>query len=77
MSKKLILTVNVRTYEAKMLERDGVRVVMIPFDGEAVGEYFRGKTVCQGYYTQISKDGIFSLSARYMLEGIDRRVCGR
>lgn len=71
MSKKLILTVNVRTYAAEVLESHSTRVVMIPFDGEAVGEYFDGKTVCQGYDTQITTDGVFSLSARYMLEGTD------
>ncbi|MDE6419391.1 MAG: hypothetical protein K2K87_02555 [Lachnospiraceae bacterium] len=72
MSKKLILTVYVRTYAAEVLESHSTRVVMIPFDGEAVSEYFNGKTVCQGFDTQITKDGIFSLSARYMLEGTDR-----
>ncbi|MBD5467595.1 MAG: hypothetical protein HDR21_05515 [Lachnospiraceae bacterium] len=72
MSKKLILTINVRTYAAEVLESHSTKVVMIPFDGEAISEYFAGKTVCQGFDTQITKDGIFSLSARYMLEGTDR-----
>ncbi len=71
MSKKSILTINVRTYAAEVLGSDSARVVMIPFDGEAVGEYFCGKTVGQSVDTQISKEGSFSLSARYMLEGTD------
>lgn len=72
MSKKLILTVNVRTYAAEILESRSTRVVMIPFDCEAVDEYFNGKTVCQGFDTQIIKNVIFLLSTRYMLEGTDR-----
>lgn len=71
MSKKLILTINVRTYAAECLESDRAKVVMIPFEGEAVGEYFCGKTVGQSVDTQIAKGEIFSLSARYMLEGTD------
>ncbi len=71
MSKKLVLTINVRTYVAEVLESDSARVVMIPFDGEAVGEYFSGKTVGQSVDTQIANGGNYSLSARYMLEGTD------
>lgn len=70
-SKKLILTVNVRTYAAEVLKSDSAKVIMVPFEGEAEGEYFRGKTIGQSVDTQIDKGGIFSLSARYMLEGTD------
>ena len=67
-----IITIKVKTYEAKTLEGQDTKVVMIPFSAEASGEYFTGKTVADGVDTQITADGKFSLSARYMLEGIDR-----
>ena len=67
-----IMTINVRTYEAQMLEGSNSRVVMIPFSAEVTGEYFNGKTVSDGVDTQITTKGSFSLSARYMLEGVDR-----
>jgi len=70
---KLIMTINVTTFEAQTLEGQYSRVVMIPFSAEATGEYFNGTTITSGVDTQITtKDG-FSLSARYMLEGTDRR----
>ncbi len=72
---KLIVTINVTTYEAQMLEGRNSRVVMIPFSCEAKGNYFIGKSVADGVDTQISTAGGFSLSARYMLEGTDR--CGK
>ena len=67
-----IVTINVTTYETQMLESNNARVVMIPFSGEATGKYFNGKTVADGVDTQITTADSFSLSARYMLEGIDR-----
>ena len=67
-----IITIKVKTYEAKTLEGQDTKVVMIPFSAEASGEYFTGKTVADGVDTQITADGKFSLSASYMLEGIDR-----
>lgn len=69
---ELIVTINVTTYEAQMLEGRNSRVVMIPFSCEAKGDYFNGKSVADGVDTQISTAGKFSLSARYMLEGTDR-----
>lgn len=71
MSKRLILTVNVTTYPAQGVEGSLTRAVMILFSAEAVGEYFTGRTIFNGTDTQISKDGKFSLSARYLLEGTD------
>lgn len=71
MSKRLILTVNVTTYPAQGVEGGLAGVVMIPFSAEAVGGYFTGRTIFNGTDTQISKDGKFSLSARYLLEGTD------
>ena len=69
---ELIVTINVTTYAARMLEGNSSRVVMIPFSGEATGRYFNGKTVADGIDTQITTADSFSLSARYMLEGTDR-----
>ena len=71
MSKRLILTVNVTTYPAQGVEGSLAEVVMIPFSAEAVGDYFTGRTIFNGTDTQISKDGNFFLSARYLLEGTD------
>lgn len=71
MSKRLILTVNVTTYPAQGVEGSLAGVVMIPFSAEAVGDYFTGRTIFNGTDTQLSKDGKFSLSARYLLEGTD------
>ena len=68
---ELIVTINVTTYEAQMLEGRNSRVVMIPFSCEAVGKYFNGKSVSDGVDTQITSADGFSLSARYMLEGTD------
>ena len=69
---ELIMTINVTTHEAHTLEGKSSRVVMIPFSAEAEGEYFCGKTVAEGVDTQVTANGGFSLSARYMLEGTDR-----
>ena len=71
---KLIMTINVTTYEPISLEGKGSRVVMIPFSAKATGEYFTGETLSVGVDTQITENNAFSLSARYMLEGTDR--CG-
>ena len=68
---ELIVTINVTTYEAQMLEGRNSRVVMIPFSCEAVGKYFNGKSVSDGVDTQITSADGFSLSARYMREGTD------
>lgn len=70
---ELVMTITVTTYEAQMLEGQDSRVVMIPFSAEAAGKYFSGRTVTNGVDTQVTVKGNFSLSARYMLEGVD---CG-
>lgn len=72
---ELIMTINVTTCQAQMLENEKSRVVMIPFKAEAKGKYFNGKTVSDGVDTQITAADGFSLSARYMLEGTD--ICGK
>ncbi len=67
----LIMTINVTTYPPHMLDGTCSKVVMIPFSAEASGKYFNGKTVAYGIDTQITTNERFSLSARYMLEGLD------
>ncbi len=48
-------------------------VNMLLFDGECTGNYFQGKVLSGGVDTQrVDLDGKGTLSARYMLEGIDR-----
>lgn len=69
---ELIVTINVTTYDAQALEGSHSKVVMIPFCGEAKGDYFTGRTLANGVDTQITTAEGFSLSARYMLEGVDR-----
>ena len=69
---ELIVTIEVTTYEAQALEGNQAKVVMIPFSGEAKGDYFTGRTLANGVDTQIITEEGFSLSARYMLEGVDR-----
>ncbi len=72
MDRKLILEINVKTLEAEVLGGDNTRVVTIPFSAESDGEYFKGRTITNGVDTQIlTKDGGFTLSARYMLTGTD------
>ncbi len=68
-----IITINVKTHEAQVLEGAGSKVVMIPFSAEATGRYFCGRTVQDGVDTQYITESSFTLSARYMLEGTD---CG-
>lgn len=67
-----IVTIKVKTYEAQILEGENTKVVMIPFSAEATGDYFTGKTIANGVDTQIITASDFSVSARYMLEGVDR-----
>lgn len=69
---ELIVTINVTTYDAQVLDGNKTKVVMIPFSAEAVGDYFKGRTIANGVDTQIITADSFSLSARYMLEGVDR-----
>lgn len=69
--KAPILTIRVKTEEAFGVEGRLARVTMIPFTCVSDGPYFFGRSLGTGTDTQINKDGIFSLSARYMLAGRD------
>ena len=64
--------------EIQVICNDPIRVkggsaekVMIPFGGTAEGKLFSGKIIGPGVDTQTIRDGVYFLSARYMLEGRD------
>ena len=72
MHDELLMEIRVTCYEPVSVEGKNKKIVMIPFGGEASGEYFNGKVVGTGVDTQkIDPDGKVFLSARYMLEGTD------
>ena len=51
---------------------EGKCVNMLLFDGECTGDYFQGQVLSGGVDTQqVDVDGTGTLSARYMLEGVD------
>ncbi len=70
MDKEPILTIDVTTYDAYTTEGSSATVVMIPFSATASG-CFTGSTVADGVDTQYITPDSFSLSARYMLQGMD------
>ena len=68
---ELIMTINVTTYEGYSVEGGKMKVHMVPFTAEAVGNYFNGETVFRSYDTQRENENGFFLSARYILRGKD------
>ena len=72
MQDELLMEIKVTCYEPVSVEGKSKKIVMIPFRGEASGDYFNGKVIGTGVDTQkIDPDGKIMLSARYMLEGED------
>lgn len=72
MQDELLMEIKVTCHEPVSVEGKNKKIVMIPFGGEASGEYFNGKVIGTGVDTQkIDPDGKIMLSARYMLEGTD------
>jgi hypothetical protein len=72
MKDELLMEIKVTCYEPAAVEGKHQKIVMIPFGGEASGEFFHGKVIGTGVDTQkIDPDGKVVLSARYMLEGTD------
>ncbi len=68
----LVMTINVRTRDAVVVDGRSKKAVMIPFTAEAVGPLFFGKTPEPGCDTQyVYPDGRMCLSARYILVGKD------
>lgn len=68
---ELLLEVEVHLTGAEKVQGKRREIVMLPFTGEARGPYFQGRVVGTGVDTQKIAPGNFSLSARYMLEGVD------
>ncbi|WP_028510006.1 hypothetical protein [Ruminococcus sp. NK3A76] len=66
-----VMTLYINITNTVGLSSDDLSVNMLHFHARAEGELFSGETVTDGVDTQIFKDGSFSLSARYMLEGTD------
>ena len=72
MQDELLMEIRVTCHEPVSVAGKNKKIVMIPFDGEASGEYFNGKVIGTGVDTQtIHPEGKVFLSARYMLEGTD------
>lgn len=72
--KELLLTIDVLCKEGISVKGVDTEITMVPFTGKAHGELFNGETVGEGVDTQRfdKRTGVFTLSARYMLEGTDR-----
>ena len=69
---KKILTLKIRLLDTHEVASDRVKIVQIPFEGTAEGEYFRGDILPGAVDTQtVYPDGTGRLSARYTLSGID------
>lgn len=64
------LYVNVR--ESVAMESQDAKIYMLLFDGYCEGEYFNGKVLPGGVDTQIHSGERHSLSARYIVEGVDK-----
>lgn len=70
--EQLLLTIDVKCLDAVSVEGHSQTVVMVPFTGKAKGEFFNGEIIGSAVDTQrYKKDGTNSLSARYMIEGVD------
>jgi len=75
MDDKLILVISVEIDAAQVsqLKSSAGEVTMIPFSGIVTGELFHGKILPGGVDTQtVDRNGVRHMSARYMLEGIDK-----
>lgn len=67
-----LLTIRVQCMESCEVQGKTRKICMVPFTGEAGGDFFRGKTIGTGVDTQTYRESEApSLSARYMLEGED------
>lgn len=66
-----LLKIYVNLLETQEVLSQNAVIRMISFDGYAQGEYFSGEIQKGGVDTQIIKEGRTSLSARYILKGID------
>lgn len=70
--EQLLLTIDVKCLDAVSVEGHSQTVVLVPFTGKAKGDFFNGEIIGSAVDTQrYKKDGTNSLSARYMIEGVD------
>ena len=70
--EQLLLTIDVKCLDGVSVEGHSQTVGMVPFTGKAKGEFFNGEIIGSAVDTQrYKKDGTNSLSARYMIEGVD------
>jgi len=75
MPDKLIfeVIVDIDPAQVSRLKGPAGEVVMIPFDGTVKGEIFNGRVLPGGVDTQtVNQNGVRHMSARYMLEGVDK-----
>jgi hypothetical protein len=75
MHDKLIFEVAVKIDPTQISQLKGSagEVLMIPFGGMVEGEFFNGQVLPGGVDTQIvDQNGVRHMSARYMLEGVDK-----
>ena len=69
---KQVLTIHVTLHQTVEMPGGDHTIRMILFDGHCDSDYFKGNILDGGVDTQvISEDGTGTLSARYILEGID------
>lgn len=67
-----ILRLHINLTEINEVVSDDIIAKMLLFDGTCEGDYFNGSILNGGVDTQmIKKDGSGTLSARYMLKGMD------
>jgi hypothetical protein len=75
MNDKLIFEVAVEIDQTQISQLNGPagEVLMIPFGGTVEGELFNGRVLPGGVDIQIvDQNGVRHMSARYMLEGVDK-----
>lgn len=69
---KEILTILIFITSTVSVKHKDRIVNMINFEGKSESEYFTGKVMSGGVDTQFGDSTSYRLSARYMLEGIDK-----
>jgi hypothetical protein len=67
------VAVEIDPTQISQLKGPAGEVIMIPFSGTVAGELFNGRVLPGGVDTQIvDQNGVRHMSARYMLEGVDK-----
>ena len=69
------LEIHIKIKDAVSIQGDRSAVSIVSFSGEASSSSFKGKVLSGAADTQIKRaDGAKTLSARYILEGVDSRA---